>query len=64
MGTPRPNGEDTRHYVESHERSPTARRPAARPGAPGRAPALAITAFAALLSVEAADGPWLAELGA
>ena len=30
---------------------------------PGGLAALAITAFAALLSVEAADGPWLAELG-
>ena len=30
---------------------------------PGGLAALAVTAFAALLSVEAADGPWLAELG-
>jgi hypothetical protein len=30
---------------------------------PGGLAALAITAFAALLSVQAADGPWLAELG-
>lgn len=30
---------------------------------PGGLAALAITAFVALLSVEAADGPWLAELG-
>jgi hypothetical protein len=30
---------------------------------PGGLAALAITAFAALLSVEAADGPWLAKLG-
>jgi hypothetical protein len=30
---------------------------------PGGLAALAVTAFAALLSVQAADGPWLAELG-
>ncbi len=30
---------------------------------PGGLAALVVTAFAALLSVEAADGPWLAELG-
>ena len=30
---------------------------------PGGLAALAVTAVAALLSVQAADGPWLAELG-
>ena len=30
---------------------------------PGGLAALAVTAIAALLSVQAADGPWLAELG-
>jgi hypothetical protein len=46
--------------MSAHPRRSDPLRGLARPG--GLA-ALAVTAFAALLSVQAADGPWLAELG-